>query len=366
MKLSMAWTALRTWVTGEFELSPSQEQARRSLEEQLLAKEPRVVVLEGPRGVGKTALAGYFAQFNADFFQGGVAAVIGGDEIVTAATAELQRGTPSLVLVDEADRARSLGAQLATLRAELPESRVVLVSQEAIDLPGAVDVRIVVEPYSADDLHSRLGLEVTPAEAEQLQAWLHDRTLTPRTLVEALAEGVLSRENLGRDVETYDAAVILAADGRPASEGERHRIELQVRDASERVFEAVRETPDLLQALTPREFEEVVAEHFHRRGYEVELTASSRDGGKDVYVARTDELGSFLYIVECKAYNPTNPVGVRFVRHLYGVVQHERATAGVLATTSHFTRAAKKFQQDVQFQLSLHAFEQVKQWLAAE
>jgi restriction system protein len=206
---------------------------------------------------------------------------------------------------------------------------------------------------------------VTPTEGRQLQAWLGDRALTPRTLIQAITEGVLSRHNLAGGVEIYDGVVILGPGGRPASKEETRRAETEVRAASKRLLEAVRESPDLLRALSPREFEEVVAEYLHRQGYEVELTASSRDGGKDIYAAKMDTLGSFLYIVECKAFSPTNPVGVRFVRHLYGVVQHERATAGVLATTSHFTRGARAFQQDVQFQLSLRAFEDVKQWFAA-
>jgi restriction system protein len=362
----MAWTSLRTWVTGEFVLSASQERALALLREQLLADDPRIVVLEGSSGAGKTVVASYFAQYNHGFFSGGATAVDARGDITAAAAGELRSGGPSLVVIDEAHRAVALQARVRELRRVLPESRIIVISQDAIEygeLPA--DARIGVAQLLSGELRSLSGLDVTQIETQRLAKWLDDRPLTPRTLIQALDEGVLSQRNVAPGVELYSAAVILGPDGRPASADQTHRAEIEVRAASERLFELVHESPDLIRALTPREFEEVVAEYFHRQGYEVELTASSRDGGKDVYAAKTDALGSFLYIVECKAFSPTNPVGVRFVRHLYGVVQHERATAGVLATTSHFTHGAKAFQQDVQFQLSLRDFGDVKQWLAA-
>jgi hypothetical protein len=122
----VAWTSLRTWVTGEFALSSSQEQAVAVLREQLLAPDPRVVVLEGPVGVGKSVVAGYFAQYNRDFFIGGATAVDGGEDIVAAAAAELKADAPSLVVVEDAHRAHELSAQLLAFRSALPQSRVIL------------------------------------------------------------------------------------------------------------------------------------------------------------------------------------------------------------------------------------------------
>jgi restriction system protein len=93
------------------------------------------------------------------------------------------------------------------------------------------------------------------------------------------------------------------------------------------------------------------------------LTPPSKDGGKDIYAARKDHLGAFLYIVECKRYAPKRPVGVGLVRQLHGVVQAEQATAGILATTSFFTRGAKEFQETVSFQISLKDYLGIKEWL---
>jgi restriction system protein len=81
--------------------------------------------------------------------------------------------------------------------------------------------------------------------------------------------------------------------------------------------------------------------------------------------ARQDHLGTFLYIVECKRYAPDHPVGVGVIRQLYGVVQAERATAGILATTSFFTGGAKEFQRKIPSQLSLKDYIGIQAWLAS-
>ncbi|WP_245266841.1 restriction endonuclease [Mesorhizobium sp. LNHC252B00] len=92
----------------------------------------------------------------------------------------------------------------------------------------------------------------------------------------------------------------------------------------EALLRAVGQEPDLVHALTPREFDELATELFQRQGYTI--TPQTRDGGKDLYLAKADSFGSFLYIVECKRYAPDNPVDVGVVRALYGVAQHERVT----------------------------------------
>lgn len=366
----MATTSLRTWVTGEFELSDSQRNAVALLREHLRARS-RLVLLQGPNASGKTVIAGYFAQFNRDFFSGGAAAVEGVGDVVAVAQRALSRNGPSLLVVEEPfarvadDWREEAAARIREVWSALPDCRIILTS--SLEVPDIdVDARIVLARPTEPQVRSQSGLVLDAPESERLQTWLRDRVLTPRTVVEARREGILASRNIAADVELYDQAVLLGADGRPLPDEATQGVALHVRAASERLFEVISDSPDLLQALEPREFEEVVAEYFHRQGFEVELTAASRDGGKDIYVARTEALGRFLYIVECKAFSPTNPVGVRYVRHLYGVVQHERATAGVLATTSHFTRDAHAYQQDVQFQLSLQDFDRVRAWFTPQ
>jgi hypothetical protein len=121
--------------------------------------------------------------------------------------------------------------------------------------------------------------------------------------------------------------------------------------------------PELLYELNPRKFEELVAELLKAQGFEPTLTPRSRDGGRDILAARSDSLGSLLYLVECKRYAPTNKVGVELVRAIHGVTQAERATKGVIVTTSSFTKGAIAFASPLQYTIGLHDFEALKLWL---
>ena len=132
---------------------------------------------------------------------------------------------------------------------------------------------------------------------------------------------------------------------------------------SEELLEKLRQTPNLLYELSPYLFEEVIAELLSKKGFDVEVTNAKNDGGKDIYVTDKNALGTFLYLVECKKYAPNNPVGVGIVRQLHGVVQADRATAGILVTTSHYTNGAKEFQRKVAFQMQLKDYDNIQEWL---
>jgi hypothetical protein len=125
----------------------------------------------------------------------------------------------------------------------------------------------------------------------------------------------------------------------------------------------IRRHPQVMYELSPRKFEDLIAEILRGLGYEITLTKQSRDGGKDLYAVYHSRLGSHLYIVECKRYAPSRPVGVDVVRSLYGVVQQERATMGVVATTSSFTKDAEQFQSVVKFGLSLKGYNDLSKWI---
>ena len=123
--------------------------------------------------------------------------------------------------------------------------------------------------------------------------------------------------------------------------------------------------PDDLLRLTPREFERFIAELLEKDGYEVELTPETRDGGFDIIaVKRADIVVPQLVLVECKRYSHTKRVGVQPVRQLYGLVSQQNASAGLLVTSSFFTRPALDFQQSVGHRLGLRDYEALKEWLA--
>jgi hypothetical protein len=89
--------------------------------------------------------------------------------------------------------------------------------------------------------------------------------------------------------------------------------------------------------LTPRRFEELVAAVFADAGYSVELTSTSKDGGRDLVVMQN--VSSEHAIVEVKRYR--RPVGVELVRQLRGVQLGEGVPHAMLVTSSSFTSGAR-------------------------
>lgn len=105
----------------------------------------------------------------------------------------------------------------------------------------------------------------------------------------------------------------------------------------------VRENPDLLSEISPRQFEELVAEVLILSGYNTTLTGGSRDKGVDIIASRTDPFGEITSVIECKHYSTEHPVGVSTVRALYAAKQYENANRAVLVTSSRFTNEAREF-----------------------
>lgn len=122
------------------------------------------------------------------------------------------------------------------------------------------------------------------------------------------------------------------------------------------------DAPDSILKIHPREFEELVAELLKSRGYGVELTRETRDGGVDIFATKTSDLGDdLLFLVQCKRYQ--HPVGAPAVRDLVGVVTSCKATGGVLVTSSFFTSEAKKFASTLPHQITLRDYVAVQGWI---
>jgi restriction endonuclease len=98
--------------------------------------------------------------------------------------------------------------------------------------------------------------------------------------------------------------------------------------------------PNLLYDITPRQFEEVVAELMLRSGYSVQLGPRGRDQGVDVLAEKQDVHGAELVLVQCKRYSAAHKVGEPIVRQLHATVADFRASRGIVATSSYFTKTA--------------------------
>ena len=131
----------------------------------------------------------------------------------------------------------------------------------------------------------------------------------------------------------------------------------------EKAIQVLSSNPTLLHQLPPRKFEELIAELLSDQGLEVTLTPPTKDGGFDILAYDKSVLGKHLFLVECKRYAPNRPVGVEFVRALFGVVEKKKATGGMIVTSSRFTADAIQESNDLRYRMSLRDYNAIREWL---
>ena len=98
--------------------------------------------------------------------------------------------------------------------------------------------------------------------------------------------------------------------------------------------------PNLME-LSPGEFEQLITNLFEKMGLETRLTQASRDGGVDCVAYDPRPIFGGKVVIQAKRYKHT--VGVSAVRDLYGTMQNEGATKGILVTTSGYGKASFEF-----------------------
>ncbi len=103
-----------------------------------------------------------------------------------------------------------------------------------------------------------------------------------------------------------------------------------------------------LRGLTPKEFEDYIAELFRRLGYKAYSVGGPNDGGIDVVI----EKEGIKHYVQCKKYFKAREVRVGEVRDFYGALADRLATGkGYFITTSKFTLPAEEFAKDKPIEL---------------
>jgi restriction system protein len=93
--------------------------------------------------------------------------------------------------------------------------------------------------------------------------------------------------------------------------------------------------------LTPGEFENLITNLFENMGLETRLTQPSRDGGVDCVAYDPRPIFGGKVVIQAKRYK--NTVGVSAVRDLFGTMQNEGASKGILVTTSGYGKASFEF-----------------------
>ena len=124
-----------------------------------------------------------------------------------------------------------------------------------------------------------------------------------------------------------------------------------------KLHDAVATTPHrgTLEKMSWREFEDLTAEVFRRKGFQVIARGGAGpDGGVDAEL----RMGSDKYLVQCKQWKSLK-VGVATVRELYGVMAAEGAVGGFVVASGDFTSDARSFAEGRAIKL-VHSAEMLK------
>jgi len=120
----------------------------------------------------------------------------------------------------------------------------------------------------------------------------------------------------------------------------------------------------LLSELSWRNFEKLIATLLEQSGWCIELTRGSKDGGIDVIATMEDsEVGLIKALWQAKKHSLKNKVRIHEVRELSAIRDNQKATKGMLVTTSHLTRGALEWIQQDEYRLGFKDKSDVEKWV---
>ena len=116
--------------------------------------------------------------------------------------------------------------------------------------------------------------------------------------------------------------------------------------------------------LSGYEFSRLVAQLLEKSGWKMELTQGSKGGGIDVVAAMEDsEAGLIKSLRQPKKFHPSNKVQINVVRELSAIRDDQKATKGMIVTTSSLSKGARNWIRRDEYRLRYKDKNDIENWV---
>lgn len=349
------------------------------IEEFYFSSKTPILYLYGARGIGKTALLYAFIEKNLNLVNDNYFLCYGFNLFNQPDI--LFKVNKDLIIIDSFETSpKEISIILNNLVDKNPKQKIIISCTEkplfiTTEIIGRV-IYLELGSFTREELKNIIRETVKSKETNKLyQLFVQEKLLdyfnnNPHLIITAL-NYLISNSNLDIDalrsfIETpIKQSGLIDINGHPLSlQSEKGKIiSDKIIIVNESLIQKAFLDPKFIFNIPSYKFEHLVAELLEKEGFSVKITKKTHDGGKDILIAHNNILGNFLFYVECKQYSLANHIGVKLVRELYGTIAADRATAGLLVTTSYFSKAARDFVENVQNQLSLKDYLDLQNWI---
>jgi hypothetical protein len=357
---------------------------QQALELAELRQRPGPIIVTGPWGIGKTTLLEYFVKRN-DLKYDNVA-IFNGFELTgqfrfKRIVDQFQIFKKSLLIIEDFERVIPdyIKEEILLLFKEGRKYNIDIIMSVADGtdyelferqsriyrlepLSEAASFKIISDILKSTGLHPSAILKLYEADPSLKYSTFSIRRLSRimnqvidvnASVIQPLIDGIKYKNSLFSSPEQQPLIIT----------GEEKAIITEIKLIERDIIAEIKKEPGDIYKLTSRQFEELVVDMYRRNGFNVTLTKKTRDGGKDFIISNPSLLGNQLIYGECKKNRPDRPVGLEIIKQLHSTIMTDRATGGILVSSSYFSPDAQKFVQQYQHQLELIDFIRLNQMI---